>query len=115
MFGKNRVLALYFWSKTFKFYPLIELFLGPLKREKSNLTAASLTSNILRCVRTNIDWRCNIDASALSRPGMLVPSATKAMALTESLRKMKQPRWPATSLMSAVMKAIMAMDRTKVP
>ena len=48
-------------------------------------------------------------------PGMLVPSATKAMALTESLRKMKQPRWPATSLMRAVQKAIMPMDRANVP
>ena len=46
---------------------------------------------------------------------MLVPSATKAMALTESFRNMKQPKWPATSLMSAVIKAIMAMDRMKVP
>ena len=46
---------------------------------------------------------------------MLVPSATKAIALTESLRKMKQPKWPATSLISAVQKAIMPMDKAKVP
>ena len=49
-----------------------------------------------------------------SIPGTLVPKATKAMALTESLRKMKQPRCPATSPMMAVTKPIMRIDVTKV-
>ena len=67
---------------------------------------------------TNPTRRCNTDASepsVVKLPGMLVPSATKAIALTESLRKMKQPKWPATSLISAVQKAIMPMDKAKVP
>ena len=46
-------------------------------------------------------------------PGTEVPRATKAMALTESLRKMKQPKWPATSPMTAVQTPIMAMETTK--
>ena len=46
-------------------------------------------------------------------PGTEVPRATKAMALTESLRKMKQPKWPATSPMTAVQRPIMAMETTK--
>ena len=46
-------------------------------------------------------------------PGTDVPNATKAMALTESLRKMKQPRCPATSPMMAVQTPIMAIERTK--
>lgn len=47
-------------------------------------------------------------------PGTEVPRATKAMALTESLRKMKQPKWPAISPMMAVTKPIMRMETTKV-
>ena len=47
-------------------------------------------------------------------PGTLVPRATKAMALTESLRKMKHPRCPATSPMTAVTRPIIRMDKTKV-
>ena len=47
-------------------------------------------------------------------PGTLVPSATKAMALTESFKKMKQPRCPAMSPMSAVLPPIMRMLITKV-
>ena len=78
------------------------------------MSKPDIASNIMLCVQTNIG-----DAATLMLPnplpGMLVPSATKAMALTESFMKMKQPKWPATSLMTAVMKAIMAMDRTKVP
>ena len=35
------------------------------------------------------------------------------MALTESLRKMKQPKWPATSPMIAVHNPIMAIEITK--
>ena len=46
-------------------------------------------------------------------PGTLVPRATKAMALTESLRKMKQPKCPATSPITAVQRPIMAMEITK--
>ena len=42
-----------------------------------------------------------------------MPRATKAMALTESFRKMKQPRWPATSPMTAVQRPIMAIEITK--
>ena len=47
-------------------------------------------------------------------PGTLVPSATKAMALTESLRKMKHPRCPATSPMMAVQNPIIRIETTKV-
>ena len=47
-------------------------------------------------------------------PGTEVPRATKAMALTESLRKMKQPKWPATSPMMAVQNPIAPMDATNV-
>ena len=46
-------------------------------------------------------------------PGTEVPRATNAMALTESLRKMKQPKWPATSPITAVQTPIMAMEITK--
>ena len=46
-------------------------------------------------------------------PGTDVPRATKAMALTESFRKMKQPRWPATSPMTAAQRPIMAIEITK--
>ena len=47
------------------------------------------------------------------KPGTLVPSATNAIALTVSFRKMKQPKWLATSPMIAVQKPIMAMAMTK--
>ena len=47
-------------------------------------------------------------------PGTLVPRATNAMALTPSLRLMKQPRWPATSPMTAVQAPIMKIEITKV-
>ena len=46
-------------------------------------------------------------------PGTEVPRATKAMALTESFRKMKQPKWPATSPMTAVQTPMKAMEITK--
>ena len=46
-------------------------------------------------------------------PGTEVPKATKAIALTESLRKIKQPKWPATSPMTAVQRPIIAMEITK--
>ena len=46
-------------------------------------------------------------------PGTEVPKATKAIALTESLRKIKQPKWPATSPMTAVHRPIIAMEITK--
>ena len=49
----------------------------------------------------------------LDVPGTLVPSATKAMALTESFKKMKHPKWLATSPMTAVQTPIMAMEMTK--
>ena len=35
-------------------------------------------------------------------PGTEVPRATKAIALTESFKLMKQPKWPATSPITAV-------------
>ena len=46
-------------------------------------------------------------------PGTLVPRATNAMALTPSLRLMKQPRWAATSPMSAVQAPMNTRDITK--
>lgn len=46
-------------------------------------------------------------------PGTLVPSATIEMAVTESLRLMVQPKWLATSPMSAVKNPIPSMDTTK--
>ena len=42
-----------------------------------------------------------------------MPRATKAMALTESFKKMKHPKWLATSPMTAVQTPIMAMEMTK--
>ena len=42
-----------------------------------------------------------------------MPRATKAMAFTESLRKMKQPKWPATSPITAVHMPIIQMEITK--
>jgi len=50
----------------------------------------------------------------LSVPGTLVPSATKAIALTQSLRLMKQPRWPATSPIIAVQPPMKKIERTNV-
>ena len=47
-------------------------------------------------------------------PGTEVPKATKAMAFTESLRKMKHPRWLAMSPMIAVLAPIKRMEITKV-
>ena len=47
-------------------------------------------------------------------PGTLVPRATNAMALTPSLRLMKQPRWPATSPMTAVQPPMKKMAMTNV-
>ena len=46
-------------------------------------------------------------------PGTEVPNATNAMALTESLRQMKQPNCAATSPMTAVQIPIMTIERTK--
>ena len=43
-----------------------------------------------------------------------MPRATKAMALTVSLRLMKQPRWPATSPITAVHAPMAEIDTTKV-
>ena len=43
-----------------------------------------------------------------------MPRATKAIALTQSLRLMKQPRWPATSPITAVHNPTNAMEMTKV-
>lgn len=54
-----------------------------------------------------------VDHFGVVIPGTDVPRATKAMALTVSLRKMKQPRWLATSPMTAVQTPIMAMAITK--
>ena len=48
-----------------------------------------------------------------NEPGTLVPNATKAIALTESFRKMKHPRWPATSPIKAVQAPIAEMEITK--
>jgi hypothetical protein len=47
-------------------------------------------------------------------PGTLVPSATKAMALTPSFKLIKQPRCPATSPMMAVLPPMKRMLITKV-
>ena len=47
-------------------------------------------------------------------PGTLVPNATNAIALTESLRKMKQPRCPAMSPITAVFIPIIKMEQTNV-
>ena len=47
-------------------------------------------------------------------PGTLVPRATNAIALTPSLRLMKQPRWPATSPMTAVQAPMKQIDTTNV-
>jgi len=43
-----------------------------------------------------------------------VPRATNAIALTPSLRWMKQPRWPATSPMTAVKRPMEIIEVTKV-
>ena len=43
-----------------------------------------------------------------------MPSATNAMALTPSLRLMKQPRCPAMSPMTAVQSPMNMMETTKV-
>ena len=50
----------------------------------------------------------------LKIPGTEVPRATKAMALTESFRLIKQPKCPATSPMIAVQAPIADMDTTNV-
>ena len=47
-------------------------------------------------------------------PGTLVPRATKAIALTPSFKLIKQPRWPATSPMMAVLPPINKILMTKV-
>jgi len=57
--------------------------------------------------------RASLFGLLLCVPGTEVPRATKAMALTESLRKMKHPKCPATSPMTAVHTPIMAMEITK--
>ena len=46
-------------------------------------------------------------------PGTEVPNATNAMALTESLRQMKQPNCAATSPMTAVQRPIMTIEKNK--
>ena len=43
-----------------------------------------------------------------------MPRATNAIALTPSLRLMKQPRWPATSPMTAVQAPMKAIEMTNV-
>lgn len=47
-------------------------------------------------------------------PGTLVPRATKAIAVIESLRPMVQPKWEARSPINAVRRPIPKMDMTKV-
>lgn len=46
-------------------------------------------------------------------PGTLVPNATKAMAVTESLSPTEQPKAEATSPMTAVRMPIQTIDITK--
>lgn len=48
-----------------------------------------------------------------SLPGILVPRATKIMAVTESLMPSVQPKWDATSPMMAVTTPMQKMDTTK--
>ena len=43
-----------------------------------------------------------------------MPSATKAMAFTQSFRFIKQPRWPATSPITAVHKPMNKIEMTNV-
>ena len=52
--------------------------------------------------------------ASVDKPGTLVPKATKAMALTPSLRLMKQPRCPAISPIIAVLAPMKRMETTKV-
>ena len=54
------------------------------------------------------------DMLGIFLPGTLVPRATKAIALTPSFKFMKQPRWPATSPMTAVFAPIAKILTTKV-
>lgn len=50
----------------------------------------------------------------LKLPGTEVPKATKAIALTVSFKKMKHPKWEATSPITAVIRPIVKMDTVKV-
>ena len=43
-----------------------------------------------------------------------MPKATKAIALTVSFKKMKHPKWEATSPITAVIRPIVRMDTVKV-
>ena len=45
-------------------------------------------------------------------PGTEGPRATNSMALPESLRLIKRPRWPATSPMTTLQIPITDMDTT---
>lgn len=49
----------------------------------------------------------------MNEPGTLVPSATNTIAVTESLMPSVQPKWDATSPMTAVTIPIAIMDTTK--
>lgn len=49
----------------------------------------------------------------MNEPGTLVPRATNTIAVTESLMPSVQPKWDATSPMTAVTTPIAKMDTTK--
>ena len=53
-------------------------------------------------------------SSVSNLPGTEVPKATKAIALTVSLRKMKHPKWEATSPITAVIIPMVKMETVKV-
>ena len=67
--------------------------------------------------RRNVFLRIEVKASCyyerVCLPGTLVPSATKAMAVTESLSPTEHPKAEATSPMMAVRTPIHTIDITK--
>ena len=56
----------------------------------------------------------SLEISVSQLPGTEVPNATKAIAFTVSLRKMKHPKWEATSPITAVIMPMVMMETVKV-
>jgi len=76
---------------------------------RSQLFTALLTS-IWR-VHCSKSWK--LLEAIVVLPGTLVPRATKATAVTASLRPTVQPKWDATSPMMAVRQPIPHIEITK--
>jgi len=76
-------------------------------------TETELTVSVKNTTATLMIVRQRVRYQTSVRPGTLVPRATKLRAVTLSLRPTVQPKWAATSPITAVSMPMMRMDTVK--